>query len=105
YRREDASGHAGRLYDVLAAAFGADQVFIDVDTIEPGVDFVERIETSVASVDALVAVIGRDWLTAADAEGRRRLDNPEDFVRLEIASALSRNIRVIPVLVEGARMP
>jgi hypothetical protein len=78
---------------------------MDVDTIEPGVDFVETIEESVGSCDVLVAVIGNRWLTSSDREGERRINLPQDFVRLEIATALSRNVRVIPVLVDGASMP
>jgi hypothetical protein len=78
---------------------------MDVDTIKPGVDFVHAIETSVGSCDVLVAVIGKRWLTASDEEGKRRLDDPEDLVRLEIATALKRRIQVIPVLVDGASMP
>jgi len=105
YRRDDSAGYAGRLYDRLSQRFGGDQIFMDIDTIEPGLDFVEVIEKAVGSCDVLIALIGRQWLTIADATGRRRLDNPEDFVRLEIATALDRNIRVIPVLVRGATMP
>jgi TIR domain len=104
YRREDATAYAGRLYDVLGSEFPA-QVFMDLDTLEPGVDFAQRIEESVGSVDVLVAVIGRGWVTAVDRDGNRRLDDPDDWVRLEIAEALRRNIRVIPVLVGGASMP
>jgi TPR repeat protein len=105
YRRDDASHPAGRLYDRLSAHFTQSQIFIDVDNIPPGIDFVEVIEQSVGSCNVLVAVIGKRWLSSADEEGRRRLDNPEDFVRLEIATALKRGIRVIPVLVDGASMP
>jgi hypothetical protein len=104
YRRDDAPGYAGRLYDRLAAHFGADRVFMDVQGIEPGVDFVEAIERALASCEILIVLIGKDWL-AADAAGRRRLDDPNDFVRLETATALARGIRVVPVLVEGAAMP
>src|SRR5690242_17736046 len=104
YRRTDAPGHAGRLYDRLVDRFGEAGVFKDLDSLEPGADFGRVIEDTVARCDALIAVIGRDWL-APDADGRRRLDTPEDWVRLEIANALRREIRVIPVLVEGARMP
>jgi formylglycine-generating enzyme required for sulfatase activity len=105
YRRDDSAGYAGRLYDRLSERFGQGQIFMDIDTIEPGLDFVEVIEKAVGSCDVLIALIGRQWLTITDATGRRRLDNPEDFVRLEIATALDRNIRVIPVLVRGATVP
>ena len=105
YRREDASYPAGRLYDRLSAHFPQNQVFIDVDNLDPGVDFVEAIEQSVGSCDVLIAVIGRHWLVSSDKKDRRRLDNPADFVRIEIATALRRDIRVIPVLVEGAPVP
>jgi TIR domain/Sel1 repeat len=105
YRREDSGGWAGRLYDRLSQHFGRDNVFMDINTIEPGLDFVDVIEQAVSSCDALVALIGRQWLTITDDFGRRRLDNSEDFVRLEITAALARNIRAIPVLVQDAPMP
>lgn len=105
YRREDSIAYAGRLFDHLAKHFGKDNVFMDVDNIDPGVDFVEVLERTVSSCDALVAVIGKQWLTATDEEGRRRLDNPEDLVRLEIVAALERKVRVVPALVAGAHMP
>ena len=105
YQRDDSGGWAGRLYDRLSQHFGRDNVFMDIDTIEPGLDFVEVIERAVGSCDALIALICNQWLTITDDAGRRRLDNPEDFVRLEIAAALARNIRVIPALVDAARMP
>lgn len=105
YRRDDSGGWAGRLYDRLSQHFRRENVFMDIDTIEPGLDFVEVIEQAVGSCDALIALIGKQWLTITDAAGQRRLDNPEDFVRLEIAAALARNIRLIPALVQGARMP
>lgn len=104
YRRDDSPGHAGRIYDSLSARFGADRIFMDVDTIEPGEDFVRAIETAVGSCEALVAVIGRHWLRAADGTPRA-LDNPYDFVRLEVGTALDRGILVIPALVQGAAMP
>ncbi|MDQ1560346.1 MAG: hypothetical protein QOD32_3406 [Pyrinomonadaceae bacterium] len=104
YRREDSSGHAGRLLDSLGAHFGEDQIFMDIDYLEPGEDFVQAIEDAVGSCEILIALIGRGWSTSRDETGRR-LDNPKDFVRLEIAAALTRNIRVIPVLVQGAQMP
>jgi hypothetical protein len=105
YRRQESSGPAGRLYDRLAARFGDDRVFMDVDTIALGVDFAEVISQAVSSCEVLLAVIGPRWLAATDEDGRRRLDDPDDLVRLEIAAALERDIRVIPVLVEGAQMP
>jgi uncharacterized RDD family membrane protein YckC len=105
YRRDDTPYPAGWLYDRLAERFGIGQVFKDVDSIEPGDDFVEVITTAVGSCDVLLALIGDQWLTVTDAAGRRRIDDPHDFVRLEIEAALARDIRVVPILVEGARMP
>ncbi len=106
YRRDDSLGHAGRLYDHLAAHFKDKvQVFMDVDVIRPGEDFVRHIEDAVGSCDLLLAVIGRRWFSVA-GEATRRLDDPDDFVRLEIESALaSPRVKVLPVLVEGAEMP
>jgi len=105
YRRNDSAGHAGRLFDRLGARLGKDSVFMDVEGIEAGLDFVDTIEAAVGSCDVLLAVIGREWLDVKDSQGRRRLDDPHDFIRLETATALARHIRVIPVLVEGATMP
>jgi TIR domain-containing protein len=105
YRRDDASGHAGRLYDALAAKFGDENVFIDVDTIGPGVDFAEAIGRAVAACDAVIALIGREWLTASNAGGGRRLDDPQDFVRLELEAALEREVTVIPAFVQQAQPP
>ena len=105
YRREDASGHAGRLYDLLVARYGAEQVFMDIDAIPLGSEFAEAINRAVASCDVLIALIGRGWLQAADADGRRRLDDPDDFVRREIESALAQGVVVVPATVEGAELP
>lgn len=105
YRREDTAGHAGRIFDRLRETFGRDKVFMDVAAIEPGVDFVEAIDRAVGSCDVLLVIIGKQWLSCHDAAGRNRLDDPKDFIRLETAAALRRNIRVIPVLVQGATMP
>jgi hypothetical protein len=105
YRREDTAGHAGRLYDDLADQFGADQVFMDIDAIEPGVDFAEVIEHAVGSASVFLSLIGQRWLSAVDADGMRRLDKADDFVRLEIEAALRPEVRVIPVLVQNATMP
>jgi hypothetical protein len=105
YRHEDSIAYAGRVYDHLTNHFGRSNVFMDVDNIEPGLDFVEVLQQTVSSCDALVVVIGRSWLSATDEDGHRRLDAPDDLVRLEIAAALERKVRVVPVLVGGARMP
>ena len=105
YRREDGAGYAGRIFDRLTSKFGVDQVFMDVSDIEPGVDFVEAIEAAIGSCDALLVVIGTQWLDCRDAEGNRRLDDANDPVRLEIAQALAHSVRVIPLLIRGARMP
>jgi hypothetical protein len=104
YRREETAYSAGWLFDRLADRFEG-QIFKDVDSIEPGDDWVEVITTVVGSCDVLLALIGDRWLTITDEDGRRRLDDPDDFVLLEIEAALTRNVRVIPILVEGARMP
>jgi len=103
YRRSDTEGQAGRLFKDLQERFGADAVFMDVVDIEPGRDFRRVIDQQVASCGVLLAMVGPRWL--ADDGGRRRLDDPSDFVRLETAAALKRDIPVVPVLVQGARMP
>jgi len=105
YRREDSIGHTGRLYDLLAKHFGKEQVFMDIDTIGPGENFAEVIEKTCNSCDVLLAIIGRSWINVRDPDGNRRLDNPDDFVRQEIVHALKKPIRVVPILVDGARMP
>jgi hypothetical protein len=105
YRREDAEGQAGRLFDDLVKRFGEQSVFMDVATIEPGRDFRKAIDEQVASCGVLLALIGRNWVDARDPAGRRRLDDSLDFVRLETAAALKRDIPVVPVLVQGASMP
>jgi formylglycine-generating enzyme required for sulfatase activity len=105
YRREDSIAYSGRLYDRLTAEFGKGQVFMDIDSMDPGSDFVDVIERTVAACDAVLVVIGKQWLSASDAQGRPRIENPEDFVRLEVGTALSRKVRVVPVLVGGAQMP
>jgi hypothetical protein len=105
YRREETAYAAGWLFDRLTTVFGGDQVFKDVDSIDLGDDFVEVISTAVGSADVLLALIGDQWLTIADERGTRRLDDPHDFVRVEVEAALARMVRVIPILVDGARMP
>lgn len=105
YRRSDAQHIAGRLFDRLEARFGSGHVFMDVDSIEPGMDYGEAIDEAVGSCDVLLAVIGNHWVDAVDDYGRRRLDDPDDLVVLEIGTALQRKVRVIPVLVDGAPPP
>jgi hypothetical protein len=105
YRREETAAHAGRLYDAMVARFGEANVFMDVD-MAPGVDFVERITEAVAACHVLIVVMGPRWATVEDEQGRARLADPEDFVRLEVETALRRpDVTPIPVLVAGARMP
>ncbi len=105
YRRDDSAGYAGRLYDRLIPHFGAQRVFMDVEGIELGTDFVAAIEEAVGSCRVLIVIIGDEWLKTTDAAGRRRLEDPHDFIRLETVTALQRGIRVVPVLVGGAFMP
>jgi hypothetical protein len=105
YRRDDSEGEAGRLYDDLARAYGDDSVFMDVSGIQPGVDFRKAIDDNVANCGVLLAVIGLTWATVTGRDGTRRLDNPDDYVRLEIGTALKRGVPVIPVLVHEAHMP
>ena len=106
YRREETAFAAGWLFDRLVAHFGKDQVFKDVDSIQLGDDFADVISAAVGNCDVLLALIGDRWLTITGEDGqRRRLDDLHDFVRLEIETALIRDIRVIPVLIEGVRMP
>jgi hypothetical protein len=106
YRRQDEPNFAGRLYDRLAERFGDDRVFIDIDSIDLGLDFTDVIDQSLARCKVMLVVIGRGWLGATDADGEPRLENPDDFVRLEIEKAMSRrDVRVIPIVVEGAVVP
>jgi TIR domain len=105
YRRDDAEEAAGRLSDHLVTQFGRDNIFMDVDGIDPGRDFRKVIDETLTQCDVLLGVIGRNWLDTKDETGKRRLENDSDFVRLEIASALRRDIPVIPVRVQGATVP
>lgn len=105
YRHGDSPGATGRLFDQLRRHFDRDQVFMDVDTIEPGVDFIEALDKEVATCAAFLAVIGPGWANARTPDGKLPLDNPNDYVRVEIEAALKRDIRLIPVLVNGASMP
>jgi TIR domain len=106
YRRDDSGPYAGRLRDTLSSHFGVEQVFRDIDTISPGERFPRVIERAVGSCDVLLALIGPTWLTITDESDRRRLDDPADFVRLEIGTALRRpDVLVIPVLIGATEMP
>jgi hypothetical protein len=106
YRREDSAGYAGRLRESLERRLGKGAVFRDVDALEPGQDFVDIIAIRLRNANACLVLIGREWLDAEDASGRRRLEQQNDYVRLEIATALTQShMRVVPVLVEGTRMP
>ena len=105
YRREESGHAAGRLHEWLGQAFGPDKLFMDVDNIPAGFDFADHLTKQVAACDAMLAVIGPNWLDAKGERGDRRLDNPDDFVAIEIGAALARDIPVIPVLVDGAHMP
>ena len=105
YRREDSISIAGRLYDRLSHTFGRKNIFMDVDHIPAGVDFEAHLNTQVDECEIFLVVIGPRWLEVKDENGGRRLDNSDDFVNIEIKTALARDIRVIPVLVDGAGMP
>jgi len=106
YRRHgEGSGYGGRVADKLVKHFGLNQCFRDIENIEAGVDFVDSITNAVGVCEVLVVVIGPDWTTQKDAYNRPRIQDPTDFVRLEVGAALKRNIRVIPLLVGGAQLP
>ncbi|MEX5220015.1 MAG: toll/interleukin-1 receptor domain-containing protein [Nitrospira sp.] len=105
YRRQDSAAWAGRLADYLSDRLGAGNVFRDIDTIRPAENWLDKIQAALQKADCTLVVIGPSWLDVADGEGQRRLDNPGDLVRVEIATALRRTKPVVPVLVGGARMP
>jgi hypothetical protein len=105
YRREDTAGYAGRLYDALTSRLDVADVFMDVGDIEPGVDFAVAIAAAVESCDVMLALIGSRWATAVTPQGRRRLEESDDYVVAEIGAALDRDVRVIPVLIENTPMP
>jgi hypothetical protein len=105
YRRQDAAAYAGRLQDELATRYGRGQVFLDVADLLPGEDFASRLDAAISSADVILVVIGPQWLDAVDPYGRRRIDDPDDFIRSEVASALRLGKRVVPILVDGAQVP
>jgi hypothetical protein len=104
-RRGDSTGYAGRIADRLKRAFGEEEYFRDLDDIKPGTDFVDAIDEHMECCKVLLVIIGSDWLTLADAAGRRRLSDPRDWVRMEVAAALKRKALILPVLVGAATMP
>lgn len=105
YRREDSAGHAGRLHDYLTKHFGEDRIFMDVVTIKPGINFATEIEDSLKKTNVFILVIGNSWLDIRDTNNKSRLENSNDFVRLEVETALKLGIPVIPVLVQNSMMP
>ena len=105
YRRDDTGGRAGRLFDALVTRYGHDAVFQDVNTVEPGLNFVQQVEVAIKSSDVVLVVIGPQWLSSPAPEGGRRVDRPDDFVRRELTIALDADVRVVPVLVDGATLP
>ena len=105
YRRDDSAETAGRIYDRLVQSFEKGSIFKDVDSLPAGFDFRDVLDDALRKCDVFLAIIGVQWLEIRNPDGRRRIDDPRDFVRIEIESALERNIPVIPVLVQGASMP
>jgi hypothetical protein len=105
YRRSDSQDVTGRIYDRLVSKFTQKQIFKDVDSIPLGVSFPAHIRQLLSKASVVLVVIGPDWVTAEDEHGRRRLDDPSDFVRLEVELALRADMPVIPVLVSNASMP
>jgi TIR domain len=105
YRREETAGEARALFNDLVATLGKDSVFMDVDNISLGRDFRLMLQDRLASCDLMIVLIGKDWLFSKNETGRSRLENPDDFVRLEVGTALKWNIPVTPVLVHGAQIP
>jgi hypothetical protein len=106
YRRDDTSGESDHLAADLSRTLGRDEVFIDIDAIAPGVDFAEHIDGALRTCGLVLVMIGKEWLSIKDAQGRRRIELEDDFVHMEVAKALARtDVRVVPVLVDGAAMP
>ena len=105
YRREDTADAAGRLCDRLTDVFGTTGVFMDIDSVPLGIDFIEHVTDEISKCRAVIVMIGRHWLTVEDKRGRRRLELESDLVRAEVAAALQQKVPVIPVLVQDAEMP
>jgi hypothetical protein len=105
YRREDSPDVAGRIYDRLVLSFGKDAVFKDVDSIPPGIDFRVQLREAVSRCDVVLTIVGPRWIGRDGNRATTRLEDPRDFVRIELLAALERNIPVVPVLVSGTEMP
>ncbi len=105
YRRDDTGGRAGRLFDTLVTRYGRDDVFQDVNTVEPGLKFVQQVESAIRRSDVVLVVIGPGWISSPAPDGGRRIDQADDFVRRELSVALDADVRVVPVLVDGAVLP
>lgn len=105
YRVQDTSADTGRLVDSLKQVFSEDQIFMDIEKLEPGVDFRMALAKSLETCDVLFAVIGPEWIGTKDTNGNPRIKQSEDWVRIELETALKRDIRIIPVLVRGASLP
>lgn len=105
YRRQDAAAYAGRLRADLARRYGEDDVFLDLADLAPGADWTRQLHQAVAAAELVLVVMGPHWAQARDPDGNRRLDDPQDFIRSEVAAALRMDKRVVPVLVGGADMP
>ena len=97
--------YAGRLFDHLSRHFGPGSVFMDIGGIARGQDFAQAIESALNACEVVLVLIGNAWVSCTGQDGRRRLDDPRDWVRLEVAAALRRDILVVPVLIDGARLP
>ena len=105
YRRSDSEADAGRLHDHLVKAFGESNIFLDVYSILPGQDFLAALEQQLKTTDLILVLIGPEWLNTRDADGRRRIDSPNDYVRFEIERALGSHKSMIPILIRDAKMP
>lgn len=105
YRKDDSRWNTQALYNGLLNYFPKETIFKDFNNIQPGEDFFDSISSALGQCKVLLVVISKNWLTATDAEGNNRLEDPNDFVRIEIATALKRRIRVIPVLFDNMEMP